>query len=114
MAALQSALVADKEVVGKHGQCRGPVIKDNWGALSGTPVGGVGAAISKWTAHLCERRLEKSPRRRTHANTRRRNMLLRDANSAPGRHLAWPPRSCRIDDYETHGGRALGVNTGGN
>ena len=45
IAALQSPCAADKGVAKRHGQWRGPVMKDRWGALPGTPVDGVDVAI---------------------------------------------------------------------
>ena len=57
--AWQSAFVADKEAVKQQSQWWGPVIKDSCGALPGTPVHGVQAAISAWTEGLCGETPEK-------------------------------------------------------
>ena len=53
MAILHSALVADKEMVEHHGHCWDAVMRDGWGAVPSSPVDGVDAAISAWTANLC-------------------------------------------------------------
>ena len=54
---LHLAIVADKNIVEEHAQRRGPEAKALRDADHASPVGGVDAAISGWTAGECSRLL---------------------------------------------------------
>ena len=59
MTVSQAAVAMDKEMNNHHGQWWGSAMRAGWRALAGSPVDGVDAATSAWTANLCGKTLGK-------------------------------------------------------